>query len=215
MKYSVVGLPHYTIWHLYEPSVDDIRHMEEMEQERLAKEGEAKAKEDRLQRLKDNFENPSEQWRKDKADIRNIAKTEYMENEKTEGKDGKTSQKESAGQDSKDTSVKQDSSAGKESSGKKESSDKESSPKKVASDKESSSKKVDSDKESSPKKEATDKSNVGSSQAKAEKIKEEQAKKNSDAIERAKAAHAKVAAEAEEKKNRDGVTGEKKADAPL
>lgn len=28
MGYSVVGLPHYTIWHLYEPSVDDIRHME-------------------------------------------------------------------------------------------------------------------------------------------------------------------------------------------
>lgn len=28
MKYSVVGLPHYTIWHLYEPSVDDIKHME-------------------------------------------------------------------------------------------------------------------------------------------------------------------------------------------
>ena len=28
MDFSVVGLPHYTIWHLYEPSVDDIRHME-------------------------------------------------------------------------------------------------------------------------------------------------------------------------------------------
>ena len=28
MEFSVVGLPHYTIWHLYEPSVDDIRHME-------------------------------------------------------------------------------------------------------------------------------------------------------------------------------------------
>lgn len=28
MKYSVVGLPHYTIWHLYEPSVEDIKHME-------------------------------------------------------------------------------------------------------------------------------------------------------------------------------------------
>ena len=28
MKYSVVGLPHYTIWHLYEPSVDDVKHME-------------------------------------------------------------------------------------------------------------------------------------------------------------------------------------------
>ena len=28
MKYSVVGLPHYVIWHLYEPSIDDIEHME-------------------------------------------------------------------------------------------------------------------------------------------------------------------------------------------
>lgn len=28
MKYSVVGLPHYTIWHLYEPSVEDLKHME-------------------------------------------------------------------------------------------------------------------------------------------------------------------------------------------
>ena len=28
MDMSVVGLPHYTIWHLYEPSVDDIKHME-------------------------------------------------------------------------------------------------------------------------------------------------------------------------------------------
>lgn len=25
---SVIGLPHYTIWHAYEPSVDDIKHME-------------------------------------------------------------------------------------------------------------------------------------------------------------------------------------------
>ena len=44
MKFSVVGLPHYTIWHLYEPSVDDIRHMEEMEKERKAKEAEEEAK---------------------------------------------------------------------------------------------------------------------------------------------------------------------------
>lgn len=28
MGYSVIGLPHYTIWHLYEPSIDDIKHME-------------------------------------------------------------------------------------------------------------------------------------------------------------------------------------------
>ncbi|OQE27384.1 hypothetical protein PENSTE_c004G01909 [Penicillium steckii] len=38
MKFSVVGLPHYTIWHLYEPSVDDLRHMDEMEKERQAQE---------------------------------------------------------------------------------------------------------------------------------------------------------------------------------
>jgi mannan polymerase II complex ANP1 subunit len=28
MGFSVIGLPHYTIWHEYEPSVDDIQHME-------------------------------------------------------------------------------------------------------------------------------------------------------------------------------------------
>ena len=45
MKFSVVGLPHYTIWHLYEPSVDDLRHMEEMEMERLAHEREEQERE--------------------------------------------------------------------------------------------------------------------------------------------------------------------------
>lgn len=38
MGYSVIGLPHYVVWHLYEPSVDDLKHMDEMEQERLARE---------------------------------------------------------------------------------------------------------------------------------------------------------------------------------
>lgn len=42
MKFSVIGLPHYTIWHLYEPSVDDLRHMEEMDMERQALEREEK-----------------------------------------------------------------------------------------------------------------------------------------------------------------------------
>lgn len=45
MKFSVVGLPHYVIWHLYEPSVDDLRHMEEMELERQAREAEEKERE--------------------------------------------------------------------------------------------------------------------------------------------------------------------------
>lgn len=30
MGYSVVGLPHYVIWHIYEPSLDDLKHMEWM-----------------------------------------------------------------------------------------------------------------------------------------------------------------------------------------
>lgn len=52
MKFSVVGLPHYTIWHLYEPSVDDLRHMEEMELERQALEREEEERERALQKDK-------------------------------------------------------------------------------------------------------------------------------------------------------------------
>ncbi|KAF2188370.1 glycosyltransferase family 62 protein [Zopfia rhizophila CBS 207.26] len=73
MKFSVVGLPHYTIWHLYEPSVDDIRHMEEMEQEKKKKEAEEAAKKERLDKIKDQFDFPSSQWEKDKTTIHNMA----------------------------------------------------------------------------------------------------------------------------------------------
>ncbi|CAJ2501895.1 Uu.00g047480.m01.CDS01 [Anthostomella pinea] len=74
MQYSVVGLPHYTIWHLYEPSVDDIHHMEEMEQERLAKEAEEKAKEEREKKAKEQFSDPNSQWEKDQSEMQDIAK---------------------------------------------------------------------------------------------------------------------------------------------
>ncbi|GMG55583.1 unnamed protein product [Ambrosiozyma monospora] len=37
MNYSVIGLPHYTIWHIYEPSSDDLRHMEWMAEEEMNK----------------------------------------------------------------------------------------------------------------------------------------------------------------------------------
>ncbi|KAK9455891.1 Anp1-domain-containing protein [Dipodascopsis uninucleata] len=47
MHFSVVGLPHYVIWHLYEPSADDLKHMAEMEEERLRKEREAREEEER------------------------------------------------------------------------------------------------------------------------------------------------------------------------
>ena len=69
MQYSVVGLPHYTIWHLYEPSVDDIRHMEAMEVERVAREAADREKNGQERKLKDTFENPKHQWEQDRTDI--------------------------------------------------------------------------------------------------------------------------------------------------
>ncbi|EPE34963.1 Nucleotide-diphospho-sugar transferase [Glarea lozoyensis ATCC 20868] len=84
MQFSVVGLPHYTIWHLYEPSVDDIRHMEEMEEERKAREKEEQDKADRMKKIKDQFADPNSQWEKDKTDIQNEALREKKEKEKAE-----------------------------------------------------------------------------------------------------------------------------------
>jgi mannan polymerase II complex ANP1 subunit len=34
MGFEVVGLPHYVIWHVYEPSADDLLHIEQMEREK-------------------------------------------------------------------------------------------------------------------------------------------------------------------------------------
>lgn len=81
MKFSVVGLPHYTVWHLYEPSVDDIRHMEEMEQERQARENEEKERAERMKKIKEEFNDPNGQWEKDKNDIQSMALKE-VENQK-------------------------------------------------------------------------------------------------------------------------------------
>lgn len=74
MGFSVVGLPHYTVWHLYEPSVDDIRHMEEMEQERRNRENEEKERAERAKKIKEEFIDPNSQWEKDKSDIESISK---------------------------------------------------------------------------------------------------------------------------------------------
>jgi mannan polymerase II complex ANP1 subunit len=90
MKFSVVGLPHYTIWHLYEPSVDDIRHMEEMEKERKEKAEKEKEEKARMEKIKAQFESPEDQWLKDKADIRNMAKEEYAKREQEKGPKGDT-----------------------------------------------------------------------------------------------------------------------------
>lgn len=76
MDFSVVGLPHYTVWHLYEPSVDDIRHMEEMEQERLNRENEERERAERMKKIKEEFTEVGSQWEKDKSDIEGISKSD-------------------------------------------------------------------------------------------------------------------------------------------
>ena len=74
MKFSVVGLPHYTVWHMYEPSVDDLRHMEEMEQERKNREREEKERQERMKKIKEEFNEPSSQWEKDKTELQDMVK---------------------------------------------------------------------------------------------------------------------------------------------
>ncbi|KAK3390866.1 Anp1-domain-containing protein [Podospora didyma] len=76
MQFSVVGLPHYTIWHMYEPSVDDIKHMEQMEQEKLAREQEEKEKAEKAKKMKEQFGDTASQWEKDKSEMHNIAAKE-------------------------------------------------------------------------------------------------------------------------------------------
>jgi mannan polymerase II complex ANP1 subunit len=81
LKFSVVGLPHYTIWHLYEPSVDDVKHMEEMEKEKKAKALKEKQQKETISKIMDQFDNPSEEWEKEKATLQSLAKTESAKSE--------------------------------------------------------------------------------------------------------------------------------------
>ena len=79
MKFSVVGLPHYTVWHLYEPSVDDIRHMEEMEAEKKAREKHEKETQDQAKKIKQEFKEVGSQWEKDKQSMNEDVKREKVE----------------------------------------------------------------------------------------------------------------------------------------
>lgn len=79
MGFSVIGLPHYTIWHLYEPSVDDLRHMEEMEQERKAREEEEKEQAEREERVHKLFRDPKTEWDIDNAFVQDSMREEAEE----------------------------------------------------------------------------------------------------------------------------------------
>ncbi|KAB8210839.1 Anp1-domain-containing protein [Aspergillus parasiticus] len=84
MGFSVVGLPHYTIWHLYEPSVDDLRHMEEMEQERKAREKEEKEQAERSERVNSLFQDAKTESEIDNAFVRDDMETEGKEQKASE-----------------------------------------------------------------------------------------------------------------------------------
>ncbi|KAK7748906.1 Mannan polymerase II complex anp1 subunit [Cytospora paraplurivora] len=68
MDFSVVGLPHYTIWHLYEPS--------EMEAEKRAAEEEEKRQQEMEKKIQEEFSfgDAKSQWEKDKEAASSMAK---------------------------------------------------------------------------------------------------------------------------------------------
>lgn len=72
MDFSVVGLPHYTIWHLYEPSVEDIRHMEEIEAEKRERE---KKEKESAEAMQNSFQKVDKQWAQDKEAIADKSRT--------------------------------------------------------------------------------------------------------------------------------------------
>ncbi|KAK0311337.1 Mannan polymerase II complex anp1 subunit [Friedmanniomyces endolithicus] len=104
MGYSVVGLPHYTIWHLYEPSVDDIRHMEEMEQERKAREAEERERREREEKIGRVFDTEGrEQWEKDRKAVEEAQKAEketqrVRENEEAKAKEAEPGRRKANGE---------------------------------------------------------------------------------------------------------------------
>ncbi|KAL1986980.1 hypothetical protein VTN96DRAFT_5136 [Rasamsonia emersonii] len=88
MKFSVVGLPHYTIWHLYEPSVEDIRHMEEMERERKEREKEEMERAERQQKIKEQFRDTKAEWEQDGAAVQDLVQKEKARQERKGSEEG-------------------------------------------------------------------------------------------------------------------------------
>ncbi|KAL2267732.1 hypothetical protein VTJ83DRAFT_5009 [Remersonia thermophila] len=87
MNLSVVGLPHYTIWHLYEPSAEDIKHMEQMKREQLAHEQAEKERAEKAQKVKETFADTTGQWEKDKAKMQSLVVQEKQETQEAAGGD--------------------------------------------------------------------------------------------------------------------------------
>lgn len=69
MGFKVIGLPHYTIWHIYEPSADDLKHMDWMqrEEERISLENAMREERDRV--YEQGFENVWDYWEEERARV--------------------------------------------------------------------------------------------------------------------------------------------------
>jgi mannan polymerase II complex ANP1 subunit len=63
--------------------------MQEMEQERLARESEEKERAERMKKIKEQFTDPNSQWEKDKSDIQNMAMQEKAKEQVAAGEDDK------------------------------------------------------------------------------------------------------------------------------
>ncbi|EGV65469.1 Mannan polymerase II complex anp1 subunit [Yamadazyma tenuis] len=69
MGYNVYGLPHYVIWHIYEPSSDDLKHMEWMALEEVRQKEEAKIKAVYDKVWDKAFMDVQVDWKKEKNDF--------------------------------------------------------------------------------------------------------------------------------------------------
>jgi len=109
----VVGLPHYTVWHLYEPSVDDIRHMEEMEAEKRAREQQERENAEQAKKVQAEFKQVDAQWAEDKQGMaddlvksqKESLKADIRNDKLNEIKKAKETTKESSTKDAGDSDV--------------------------------------------------------------------------------------------------------------
>ena len=69
LGYSVIGLPHYVIWHIYEPSSDDLKHMAWMAEEEKRKVEENKIREfyDRVWQIA--FDDVRDDWELERLQV--------------------------------------------------------------------------------------------------------------------------------------------------
>ncbi|BAO38329.1 Mannan polymerase II complex anp1 subunit [Kluyveromyces marxianus] len=69
MQYSVVGLPHYVIWHIYEPSSDDLKHMAWMAEEEKRRVEEQKIQEFYARIWDIGFDDMRDEWELERLQI--------------------------------------------------------------------------------------------------------------------------------------------------